>query len=72
MGNIKRRNFTFALTVEYTPNIDDIIEIVRKFLTFAFILHNRDIEKVYDKTFMTSCIFHICSLFDILLFYIKI
>lgn len=41
---IKTRSYTFALTVEDTPNIAEVISIVEQFPKFAYILHDRDLK----------------------------
>ena len=38
----KRRNFTFALNVEDTPNLDKTLLTVRQMGAYAYILHDKD------------------------------
>lgn len=38
----KYRQFTFALTVEDTPNINEILQIVALYPKYAYILHDKD------------------------------
>jgi hypothetical protein len=41
---IKRRNYTFALVTENTPNINEIIELVTQYPKYAYILHDKDVK----------------------------
>ena len=38
----KRRNFTFALVVDSTPNIEQVIKNVEQCPAYAYILHDKD------------------------------
>lgn len=39
----KYRSFTFALTIDDTPNINEIIDIVIQYPKYAFIIHDSDL-----------------------------
>lgn len=39
----KYRSFTFALTIDDTPNIEYVLETVVKYPKYAYILHNSDV-----------------------------
>ena len=42
MSSIKRRNYTFSLNVDDTPNLKLIIKVVEKMPKYAYILHDKD------------------------------